>query len=95
MKSSITRLTSGCARGYFHSHVMMWSNGESVTVLIIEIGQVLVLRSFFTEKKISELPVRISLCSNIALQFNSITNIKMSATEVFILTHLTENVRSW
>lgn len=34
-------------------HVMLWSISESVIVLLIGIGQVLVLRSFFTEKKSS------------------------------------------
>ena len=36
-----------------HDRVMFWSIGESVIVLIIGLGQVLVLRSFFTEKKTS------------------------------------------
>ncbi|XP_053386971.1 transmembrane emp24 domain-containing protein 7-like isoform X1 [Mercenaria mercenaria] len=39
-----------------NQRVMYWSIGESVIVLIIGIGQVLVLRSFFTEKKTSGLP---------------------------------------
>lgn len=34
-----------------NERVQYWSIGESVVVLIISIGQVLVLRSFFTEKK--------------------------------------------
>ena len=36
-----------------HDRVMFWSIGESIIVLIIGLGQVLVLRSFFTEKKTS------------------------------------------
>lgn len=36
-----------------HDRVMYWSIGESIVVLIIGLGQVLVLRSFFTEKKTS------------------------------------------
>ena len=39
-----------------NNHVMAWSIGESIVVLIIGIGQVLVLRSFFTEKKTSGMP---------------------------------------
>lgn len=39
-----------------NQRVMIWSIGESVIVLIIGIGQVLVLRSFFTEKKTSGIP---------------------------------------
>ncbi|KAL4216747.1 Transmembrane emp24 domain-containing protein 7 [Mactra antiquata] len=38
-------------------HVMLWSISESIIVLLIGIGQVLVLRSFFTEKKSSGLHV--------------------------------------
>lgn len=36
-----------------NNRVMMWSISESIIVLLIGIGQVLVLRSFFTEKKTS------------------------------------------
>ncbi|KAL3884632.1 hypothetical protein ACJMK2_024759 [Sinanodonta woodiana] len=36
-----------------NKRVMYWSIGESFVVLVIGIGQVLVLRSFFTEKKSS------------------------------------------
>ncbi|XP_060598204.1 transmembrane emp24 domain-containing protein 7-like isoform X1 [Ruditapes philippinarum] len=39
-----------------NKRVMYWSIGESIAVLIIGIGQVLVLRSFFTEKKMSGMP---------------------------------------
>ncbi|KAH3746895.1 transmembrane emp24 domain-containing protein 7-like isoform X1 [Dreissena polymorpha] len=40
-----------------NARVMYWSMLESCTVLLIGIGQVLVLRSFFTEKKTSGIPV--------------------------------------
>lgn len=33
-----------------NERVMFWSIGESVVVVIIGIGQILVLRSFFTDK---------------------------------------------
>lgn len=39
-----------------NDRVMLWSISESIIVLIIGIGQVFVLRSFFTEKKTSGLP---------------------------------------
>ena len=41
-----------------HDRVMYWSIGESIIVLIIGLGQVLVLRSFFTEKKTSGITLR-------------------------------------
>ncbi|WAR29253.1 TMED7-like protein [Mya arenaria] len=41
-----------------NGRVMAWSIGETVVVLLIGIGQVLVLRSFFTEKKTSGLTIR-------------------------------------
>lgn len=34
-----------------NERVQYWSIGESIIILIIGIGQVLVLRSFFTDKK--------------------------------------------
>ena len=34
-----------------NERVMLWSIGQTVVILIIGIGQVLVLRSFFTEKR--------------------------------------------
>ena len=40
-----------------HDRVMFWSIGETVIVLMIGLGQVLVLRSFFTEKKTSGITV--------------------------------------
>ena len=40
-----------------NQRVMYWSIGESVVVLLIGLGQVLVLRSFFTDKKTSGMPI--------------------------------------
>ena len=34
-----------------NERVQYWSIGESIVILIVGIGQVLVLRSFFTDKK--------------------------------------------
>lgn len=34
-----------------NERVLMWSIGQTVVLLIIGIGQVLVLRSFFTDKR--------------------------------------------
>ncbi|XP_064645427.1 transmembrane emp24 domain-containing protein 7-like [Lineus longissimus] len=48
------RLRESTARGFaedLNERVQLWSIGESIIILIIGIGQVLVLRSFFTDKK--------------------------------------------
>ena len=50
------KLRESQGRGFaedLNERVQYWSIGESVVILIIGIGQVLVLRSFFTEKKSS------------------------------------------
>mgnify|MGYP000172734023 FL=1 len=39
-----------------NGRVMFWSVSETIIVLLIGIGQVFVLRSFFTEKKASGMP---------------------------------------
>ena len=36
-----------------NERVQMWSIGESVIILIVGIGQVLILKSFFTDKRSS------------------------------------------
>lgn len=41
-----------------NGRVMLWSIGESIIIFLVGIGQVFVLRSFFTEKKTSGLPVK-------------------------------------
>ena len=48
------RLRESKGRGFaeeLNERVMYWSIGETVVILMIGIGQVLVLRSFFTDKR--------------------------------------------
>jgi len=48
------RLRESTGRGFaedLNERVQFWSIGESVIILLIGIGQVLVLRSFFTDKR--------------------------------------------
>ena len=50
------KLRESQGRGFaedLNERVQYWSVGESVVILIIGIGQVLVLRSFFTDRKSS------------------------------------------
>lgn len=48
------RLRESQARSFaedLNERVMYWSVGQSVVILIIGIGQVLVMKSFFTDKR--------------------------------------------
>ena len=48
------RLRESQGRGFaedLNERVQYWSIGESLIVLVIGVGQVLVLRSFFTDKR--------------------------------------------
>ena len=48
------RLREAQGRGFaedLNERVQYWSIGQSIIILIIGIGQVIILRSFFTDKK--------------------------------------------
>lgn len=40
-----------------HARVNYWSIGETLIILMIGLGQVFILRSFFTDKKTSGMPI--------------------------------------
>jgi protein ERP2 len=48
------RLRESQGRGFaedLNNHVQLWSIGESCIILLVGIGQILILRSFFTDKR--------------------------------------------